>query len=237
MNVLIIIPAYNEENNISEVIHGIRTTNPEADILVIDDGSLDQTAEVAARAGAKVISHVLNTGYGGALQTGYRYATSNNYDILSQIDGDGQHDPRFISQMISLVESEKADLVIGSRFLKKGASYKVPVSRRIGMKLFQSLIYLLTRKNISDPTSGYQTMSRRVFSFFARGNVFPSDYPDADVIVLLLSLGFKITEIPVVMYESNTGQSMHNGLRPIFYMIKMFLSLYVTKTNKNVRIR
>ena len=233
---LVIIPAHNEEANISSVIHGIRATNPEADILIIDDGSIDRTAEIATRAGAKVISHVLNTGYGGALQTGYRYATSNNYDILAQIDGDGQHDPRFISQMISIVENEKADLVIGSRFLKKGDSYKVPVSRRIGMKLFQSLIYLLTRKNISDPTSGYQTMSRKVFGFFAKGNVFPSDYPDADVIVLLLSMGFKITEIPVVMYESSTGQSMHNGLKPIFYMIKMFLSLYVAKTNKNMRI-
>ena len=237
MDVLIIIPAYNEEKNIGRVIQEIRAANTDADILVVDDGSLDRTAEVAAHAGAKVISHVLNTGYGGALQTGYRYAVSNNYEILAQIDGDGQHDPSFIPQMVSLLENGKADLVIGSRFLKEGVSYKVPLSRRIGMKLFQSLIYLLTRKNISDPTSGYQVMSRRVFRFFANGNVFPSDYPDADVIVLLLSMGFKIAEIPVVMYESSTGQSMHNGLKPIFYMIKMFLSLYVAKTNKNVRVQ
>jgi len=237
VSVLTIIPAYNEEKNIAKVVRDIRATNPGADILVIDDGSADKTAEIARGAGAKVISHVLNTGYGGALQTGYRYATANHYNVLVQIDGDGQHDPKFIPQMVFLVENGEADLVVGSRFLEKSSSYRVPFNRRLGMKLFQSIIYLLTRQNISDPTSGYQALSRRVFRFFAKGNVFPSDYPDADVIVLLISLGFKITEIPVVMYENPTGKSMHNGLKPIFYMIKMFLSLYIAKTNTNVRIQ
>lgn len=232
MDTLIIIPAYNEEANIASVIKGIWKVNPNIDILVIDDASSDQTAQVASKAGAIVVSHVLNTGYGGALQTGYRYAAANGYRILVQIDGDGQHDPGFIPKMVALVESKKADLVIGSRFLEKSLSYKVPISRRFGMKLFQSIIYILTRQNISDPTSGYQAMSRDVFRFFAQGNIFPSDYPDADVIVLLISLGFKITEIPVVMYENATGKSMHSGFKPIFYVIKMLLSLFIAKTNR-----
>ena len=232
MDTLIIIPAYNEEANIASVIKGIWKVNPNIDILVIDDASSDQTAQVASKAGAIVVSHVLNTGYGGALQTGYRYAAANGYRILVQIDGDGQHDPGFIPKMVALVKSKKADLVIGSRFLEKGLSYKVPISRRFGMKLFQSIIYILTRQNISDPTSGYQAMSRDVFRFFAQGNIFPSDYPDADVIVLLISLGFKITEIPVVMYENATGKSMHSGFKPIFYVIKMLLSLFIAKTNR-----
>lgn len=232
MKSLVIIPAYNEEKNIRSVIARIREHNPGSDILVVNDQSSDRTAAFAREAGAFVVSHVLNGGYGTGLQTGYKFALRNNYDMVAQIDGDGQHDPSHVKELFSKIVDEGYDFVIGSRFLGDMRKYNMPILRKIGMRFFQSLIYLFTGKRFSDPTSGYQALSRNVFQFFAQGNVFPNDYPDADVIVLLHYAGFKITEIPVVMYENETGQSMHSGFKPIYYVIKMLLSLFIVRVNK-----
>jgi len=232
MRKLIIIPAHNESKNIKTVIETIHKFNPDIDILVVDDYSSDDTGEIAKRSGAKVIRHIFNSGYGAALQTGYKYAIYKNYDIVAQIDGDGQHDPYYLNNLFEKLQEDRFDFVIGSRFLNSPRKYRMPFFRKFGMRFFQLLIYLFTNKKISDPTSGYQVLKKEVFHLFANGNVFPSDYPDADVIVLLHYEGFRMTEVPVVMYENNTGQSMHSGFKPLYYALKMLLSLLIVRINK-----
>ena len=219
------LSAYNEAKNISRVIAGVRQHAPFADILVVDDGSPDDTAELAREAGVRVVSHPINLGAGAALQTGCRYAAAKHYDYLVRMDGDGQHEPACIADLLVEVRSGNADLASGSRFLGQ-KSYKAPLSRRFGMILFGALASWATRQRISDPTSGFQALSGRLVRFYA-SDVFPVDFPDADVLIMVRRAGFRIKEVPVVMYTSS-GKSMHSGLRPLYYMFKMSLSIFVT---------
>ena len=206
---------------------------PQSDILVINDGSLDLTAARASEAGAEVVSHPFNLGYGAALQTGYRYATRKGYDLLVQMDGDGQHDPSCIRQLLEPVRLGTADVAIGSRFLDadgqevSGGHYRVPLARRIGIGLFRSITALIIGQRVTDPTSGFQAMQKAVFGFFT-GEAFPADYPDADVIIMLHRAGFRIVEVPVRMFENAERKSMHSGFKPLYYVFKMFLSIFVT---------
>jgi glycosyltransferase involved in cell wall biosynthesis len=231
--VIIVIPAYNEENVIAKTLRSIKEQNKTFEIVVIDDGSADETAEIARREGAIVVSLINNLGYGAAVETGYKYAFYNGYDIVVQIDADGQHDPRYIAKLLAALEEQQCDVVIGSRFYKNVGQYKAPLARRIGMLLFQYLILIFTKKRITDPTSGFIALRRQVLEFFIKGNLYPNDYPDADVIILLNNAGFKINEIPVVMYENTTGKSMHSGWKPIYYVIKMFLSIFIVLFGKH----
>ena len=235
MKTLVIIPAYNESNRISEVIINIRRTAPSCDILVINDGSNDNTSASATEAGASVVSHLFNMGYGVAIQTGYKYALANGYDFLVQIDGDGQHDPSFIPQLLEPVVAGKTDFVLGSRFLEV-QSYEPSFSRRIGMAIFRQLVTLITGKRITDSTSGYQAFNRHVIRFFSSDS-FPCDYPDADMLITLHQAGFRIAEVPVRMYANAQGKSMHSGLKPFYYIFKMFLSIFVTLLRKKERRR
>ncbi|MBN2030711.1 glycosyltransferase family 2 protein [bacterium] len=221
-----IIPAFNEEAKIAEVVQKIRSMDIIDEVVVIDDGSDDRTIIKARDAGATVIPLIVHLGYGAALQTGYKYAHNHHCDAVVQIDGDGQHDPQYISDFIVKIEKDGYDVVIGSRFLGGHRHYRVALTRRIGMRFFQFLILLFIRKRFTDPTSGFQALHKNVIDFFAKSNYYPPDYPDADMILLLYNLGFKIVEIPVVMYESQTGKSMHSGLRPLYYMVKMMLSIF-----------
>ncbi len=223
--VAVLVPAYNEADSIKRVIKGIKAVNPRYDVVVINDGSVDDTEKLAESAGATVLSLPVNLGYGAALQTGYKYAALNKYDYTVQIDGDGQHDPKFIEKLLKKLENG-ADVVIGSRFLGNLGDYENPAMRQIGMIFFRSLIYLFIKQKITDPTSGFQALNRNVFQFFAQSKQYPSDFPDADIIILLHYAGFNIAEIPVVMYNSETGKSMHSGLKPIYYIFKMLLSIY-----------
>lgn len=236
MRKLVIIPAYNESKNIEIVIGNIKKHNPDVDILVVDDHSTDNTGELAKKCGAYVIRHTINGGYGTALQTGYKFALYKKYDAVAQIDGDGQHDASYLKDLFGKIQNDGFDFVIGSRFLNSSCEYNMPFLRKIGMRFFQSLIYLFTGKKISDPTSGYQALTKRVFYFFANGNIFPSDYPDADVIVLLHYAGFQLTEVPVVMYENDSGKSMHSGFKPLYYVVKMLLSLFIVRVNKKRKL-
>lgn len=224
--ILIVIPAFNEMKKLPGVIAGIRASIPDAEILVVNDGSADGTAEVARKLGALVVSLPWNMGYGVAIQTGYKYALSNRYDWLVQIDADGQHDPRDILTLLEPVTSGACDFVIGSRFLGT-ESYRPPLVRRIGMRLFSKLLRLLTGKHVTDSTSGFQAFNAEVFTFLT-GDYFPCDYPDADLLLLLSRAGFRITERPVRMYASSDGRSMHGGLKPVYYIFKMLLSIGVT---------
>jgi glycosyltransferase involved in cell wall biosynthesis len=230
---LIVVPAYNEEPRIADVIRGIGQYIPHADILIVDDGSTDLTREVALRARAKVISHPFNLGYGAALQTGYQYALSRGYTELVQMDGDGQHDPSSIPDLLAMIQKGEADVAIGSRFLEpRGIGsghrpYRAPLMRRLGMRLFGTITSLIIKQRVTDPTSGYQAMNRRVLEWVS-GDRVPCDYPDADVIIMLHRAGFRIREVPVLMFENRGKKSMHGGWKPLYYVFKMFLSILVT---------
>lgn len=225
-SILVIIPAYNEAGNIAEITGRVQTAAPDADILVINDGSRDATAEQAASAGARVVSHPFNMGYGVAIQTGYKYALQHGYDYLVQIDGDGQHDPTYIQKLLAPVQAGEADFVLGSRFHGEG-SYRPPLARRIGMAFFRSIVNVIVGANITDCTSGYQAFNRDVVRFLS-SDLFPVDYPDADVLITLHRADFSIQEIPVRMFADD-GQSMHSGIRPLYYIFKMLLSILVTQ--------
>lgn len=223
--ILVIIPAYNEEKRIASVIAGVRTFIPNAAVVVINDCSRDDTATVASQAGAIVVSHPFNMGYGAAIQTGYKFAKNRGYDYLVQLDADGQHDPSCIPELLAPIVAGEADIAIGSRFL--GTSYRPPFARRAGMALFRRIVSFVTGKSITDTTSGFQAFSRDVIHFFA-SDIFPVDYPDADMLIMLHRAGFRMTEIPVRMFENSEGKSMHSGLKPLYYMFKMLLSICVT---------
>ncbi len=235
--VFLLIPAYNEEARIASVIRHVKKHYPLLEIVVIDDGSSDRTRENAIGAGACVISHPYNLGYGLALQTGYKYALKEGCKALVQMDGDGQHDPICIGSLLDAVQKGQTDLAIGSRFLKSGELdserpvYRASPARRCGMWLFGTIASLLIGQKVTDPTSGYQAMNRRVLEW-GSSDQFPWDYPDADVIIMLHRAGFRIREVPVKMYENLDKKSMHSGGKPAYYIFKMFLSILVTLMRK-----
>ena len=224
--ILILMPAYNEAGRVGHVVRAVRGALPEADVLVIDDGSTDDTADESAAAGALVVTLPLNSGYGAALQTGYKYAVRGGYEIVGQIDADGQHDASFLRAMLGALEEHEADVVIGSRFLGNDGHYKPSRARAVGIALFGRIASTVTRQHITDPTSGFQVMNVRVARFFC-SDVYPSDYPDADILILLVRSGYRICEVPVQM-RASTNVSMHAGHRSLYYVYKMFLSIFVT---------
>ncbi len=224
--ILIVIPVYNEEKNIRGVISDIRTNFNSADILTINDKSSDNTA---AELDAMGISHLdlpFNMGYSGALQAGLKYATINNYNYVVQFDGDGQHLAGEIGKLYKQITENKSDIVIGSRF-KINTDYPHPLFRRIGSWIFSLLIRITCRKKITDPTSGFQILSRRVFSEYSKMFNYPQ-FPDANLIIKMLLQGYRIEEIPVKMRLREHGESMHTGIiAPVKYMIKIFYSILI----------
>jgi glycosyltransferase involved in cell wall biosynthesis len=236
---ILIMPAHNEAGNIERVIREVRAVAPPLDIVVINDCSKDDTAKIAARLGATVISLPCNLGYGGAIQTGFRYAVAHGYGVGVLMDADGQHDPRCIADLLAVVESGHADVALGSRFLGR-LEYKAGPIRRAGMAFFRTIVSRLIHQRITDPTSGFQALTYRVMRFFAADN-YPSDFPDADTIIVLAYAGFRLQEVPVTMRERISGVSMHANLKPIYYVIKMLLSIGVVllrqRTNAGARYR
>ena len=230
-NILVIIPALNEEEQIATVVQQVKEQVPEALILVVNDGSSDRTEEKALACGVKVLSHPFNMGYGVALQTGYKYAWKCDFDYVLQMDGDGQHDPQYLRVLLAEVKEGKVDVVIGSRFLREGG-YHVPLMRRMGMLLFGFIASRVSGQKITDPTSGYQALGRRVIEFYTR-DAFPGDYPDADVLVMLHRAGLRMQEVPVAMRPNSNGRSMHSGLKPLYYIYKMLLSITLSLMRKN----
>ena len=202
-------------------------------MLVINDGSSDSTAERAKASGAKVIHLPFNMGYGIALQTGYKYALRKDYHYMVQMDGDGQHDPYYIKALLEVVTSGKANVAIGSRFSKNSNNdiYRAGWIKKTGIMLFASITSIIIRQRVSDPTSGYQAIDRKVAKFYVSES-YPCDYPDADVIIMLHRAGFKIKEFPVVMHQNRNKKSMHSGIKPLYYIFKMFLSIFLTLLRK-----
>ncbi len=234
--VLVIMPAHDEEQNVGTTIGQVRATLPASDVLVINDYSSDDTSAVAERHGARVVELPWNLGYGGAVQTGFKYALAHGYDAVVQMDADGQHDPSCAGALLAPVLCGEADVTIGSRFLGR-ATYPIPVLRRLGMQVFGWIASFVTRRHFTDPTSGYQAMNRRAMEFFARDN-YPSDFPDADTIILLALAGFRVREVPVTMRARVAGTSMHSNLTAFYYVSKMTLSiLMVLLRRKRLRAR
>ncbi|HHV28753.1 glycosyltransferase family 2 protein [Acetivibrio mesophilus] len=224
MRILVIIPAYNEEATIKSVIRRINLKMPQADILVVNDGSKDNTSLEARRSGAKVIDLPYNLGIGGAMQTGYIYAKENNYDIAVQVDGDGQHDPSYIKDLIKPILNDDADVVVGSRYISK-SNYRSSVLRRIGMIFFSFLVSTLTNQKFKDTTSGFRAVNKDVINYFS--GRYPVDYPEVDVLVRLKKRNFRITELPVEMHERQGGKSSITTLRSLYYMLKVSLALII----------
>jgi glycosyltransferase involved in cell wall biosynthesis len=235
MRPLVVIPAFNEAAEITKVLAGVRSADPGIPVLVVDDGSTDDTAGEARRAGADVLRLPLNLGYGSALQAGYKYALRHGYDCVVQIDGDGQHEPADIPRLLFALEREGVDLALGSRFLESAGS-RPGMARGAGMRLFRGLAFLATGVRFSDVTSGYQALNHDVLQFF-ESERYPADYPDADVLVMLTRAGFRITEVPVRMYPKRNGRSMHAGLRPVYYTFKMLLSMLLMLLRRDSRAR
>ena len=231
-DLLIIIPAFNEAKNIPAVLDQLE--RPEiakiADVLVMDDASSDGTGQLAKDRGHAVVTHVYHLGYGSGLQLGYKYAVRMNYKYVIQMDADGQHDvcnvPELYKRLKTLnQEGIYPDIVLGSRFLDSSAPFPVSPVKKFAFALFRLLIRLSTGRRIMDPTTGLQGLSRRAFQFYSGYGNFDDRYPDANMLLQMLLLGFQVEEIPAVMYARREGISMHSGLRPMFYMFRMMFSI------------
>jgi glycosyltransferase involved in cell wall biosynthesis len=224
-NILVLIPAFNEEKRVADVVRGVRQHLPGTRILVVNDGSSDGTAIVSKDAGACVISHPFNLGVGTALQTGYKYAVQNGYKYVIQLDGDGQHQPAFLPAFVARLKETAADLIIGSRFLQ-GRNFNVSFMRDSGNALFGRLVSSLISEKLTDPTSGFRALKSTVLHFCVQ-DFYAFDYPDADFLLTLHRSGYHMIEIPIEVLPRTGGKSQHDGLRPIYYTIKMFLSIFI----------
>lgn len=222
MKKLVIIPAYNEEENIVDTVNELRDHTPDFDYVVINDCSRDATYKMCLENSINVIDLSINLGIGGAVQTGYKYAYMNDYDCAVQLDGDGQHDPRFLSVMYDTMVSENADMIIGSRFLEK-KGFQSSATRRFGIRFFTFLIRTLTGQVITDPTSGLRMVNKRIIREFSKE--YPKDYPEPESVVTVLKHGGKVVEIPVEMRERRGGVSSINIRSSVYYMVKVTIAV------------
>ena len=229
---LIIIPAYNEAENIEKVVDNLINSFPQYDYIIINDGSKDETERICMNNGYKILNLPINMGIGGAVQTGYRYARDNHYDIAVQIDGDGQHDVSFLAEMIKLIEENKADVVIGSRFVEK-EGFQSSQMRRVGINFLSILAWILTGVRVKDITSGYRVINRKFIKIFAED--YPSDYPEPEAMVIAAVHGGKILEYPVVMRERENGESSITLKKSVYYMIKVTLAMLIRRLSFGVR--
>ncbi len=205
-----IVPAFNEEDAIARVIEEIRAYDPDLEIVVVDDGSNDRTAEAARAAGAHVPRLPFNLGIGGAVQTGLRYAHENGFDLAVRVDGDGQHDPAQLATVVEPVLRDEADIAVGSRYLGGGEGYRSSAPRRLGIRILASTVSLLTRQRITDPTSGFQALNRKAIALFAAD--YPHDYPEVEALVLLVRHRLRLCEVPIEMRPRTAGRSSIRAL-------------------------
>lgn len=224
--VLVVIPAYNEEKNITRVIEELHRDFSEADLIVVNDCSKDNTSKIVKKMGVTCLDLPFNMGYASALQCGFKFAVKYGYDYVVQFDGDGQHIASEAKRLFEKIEETSADIVIGSRFLEKN-EYHHPFFRKLGTSLFRFIIRLACKKQISDPTSGMQVLSKKCFLLYSTMDSYP-EYPDANLIIEMLKMGYKIVEFSVKMRSRTDGISMHSGiLKPMKYMIIMFYSIFI----------
>ncbi|MDX9905954.1 MAG: glycosyltransferase family 2 protein [Bacteroidales bacterium] len=231
--ILVIVPAFNEAENIRDVIAKLHGENAGWDILVINDASEDKTSEIArATSQAEVIDLPFNLGIGGCVQTGFRYARRNGYDFALQFDGDGQHSAEEIHKLLDLVRNGGADVAIGSRFRQKHDGFKSSSSRRMGIRIFEWFSFILIRQRITDHTSGFRAYNRKALNFLA--DYYPSDYPEPEVVILLGRNGFTIRETFTQMHERKGGVSSIPITKGPYYMIKVMLSMFMSAIRSKV---
>ena len=233
--VLVIIPAYNEEENIKSTYESIINYNKKNktnyDVIVIDDGSFDKTKKILNENNIPHISLVTNLGIGGAVQTGYKYALENNYDIAIQFDGDGQHDVNYIEELIKPIREKKTNMVIGSRFIKDSESkFQSSQLRRVGIRLISSIIKLKTGKKIYDTTSGFRAIDKKLIKLFTE--IYPMEYPEPISTVYILANGYKVKEIGVNMKDRTGGKSSIHTWKNAYYMINVILNILLMKRGK-----
>ena len=227
-----IVPALNEELALPIVIDELRAFDPGLDIVVVDDGSVDRTAAVAAAKGARVLRLPFNLGIGGAVQTGFRYAYEHGYDLAVRVDGDGQHDPQQLSLVIAPVLRGEADIAVGSRFASTGAGYRSSRTRRVGIRLLAWIVSRIVGQRVTDTTSGFQALNREGIALFARD--YPHDYPEVEATVMVFRHRLRLCEVPVTMRERGGGRSSITALRSIYYMVKVLLAIFVGLFRRNV---
>ena len=222
--VLFVIPAYNEGENIEKVLKEIKRDAEFADIIVVNDGSSDNTSSIVSKMKVNCIDMVYNVGYAMAVQTGIKYAYQNDYDYVITMDADGQHIAKEALKLLEEAKKGESDIIIGSRYLVD-TGYPCPLFRRIGTKIFEGLIKLFCHKKIADPLSGFQCLNKKVIKLYAKKGEYP-EYPDANLVIDMLYKGYKIKEVPVSMRLREAGESMHGGIiKPIKYMISMFYTI------------
>ena len=219
MKTLIIIPAFNEGESISDLLHEIYDLG--LDAVVINDASTDDTEKIASQHPFPVLNLPLNLGIGGAVQTGFLYALRNNYDVVVQIDGDGQHDPAQLKLLTEKILSGEADCIVGSRYVpgKEDKNYITPLVRKVGMKFSTKILQLATGLQIHDTTSGFRALNREAYEYFSKA--YPVDHPEAEALFMLHRKGFKIKEVPVSMRGRIMGQSMFGVVRSILYPFRL----------------
>jgi glycosyltransferase involved in cell wall biosynthesis len=219
-----IVPAHNEEASLGSLLAELRIAEPDLAVVVINDGSTDATARVAENAGVPVVNLPFNVGIGGTVQTGYQYALEHGYEVAIQVDGDGQHDPTEIARVLEPIFDDRADLVVGTRFVS-GGGYRGTRARRVGIHIFASVVSLMVGQRVSDTTSGFRAVNRKALRLFA--SQYPHDYPEVESIVLLSRHGLRMLEVPVKMRVRETGASSITALRAAYYMIKVLLALFI----------
>ncbi|MFA5088229.1 MAG: glycosyltransferase family 2 protein [Candidatus Omnitrophota bacterium] len=228
--ILIIVPAFNESGNIGRVIEEISASPLPVDILVVNDGSRDDTAKEASQTRAGVISLPFNLGIGGAVQTGFQFARKHGYDVAVQVDGDGQHDTQFIGDLLAPLKADRADVTIGSRFLAPFLGYRSTLIRKIGITFFSGLISFLMRCKITDPTSGFRAYNKKAIEIFAR--YYPHDFPEPEAILVAKRLGLKVEEVPVQMKKRQAGQSSIRYFKTLYYMVKVTFAILLDMLKK-----
>ena len=227
-----IVPALNEEVAIARVVDELRAFDPGMDVVVVDDGSLDRTAAVAAAKGAHVLRLPFNLGIGGAVQTGFRFAFENGYDIAVRVDGDGQHDPSQLPRVLEPVLRGDADIVVGSRFAGEEDGYRSSRTRRVGIRLLARIVSRIVGQQVTDTTSGFQALNRQGIALFARD--YPHDYPEVEATIMVFRHRLRLEEVPVSMRERGGGRSSITTLRSIYYMLKVLLAIFVGLFRRNV---
>jgi glycosyltransferase involved in cell wall biosynthesis len=218
------VPAYNEAGSIRSVVREIAAADRDLEVLVVDDGSTDDTTRLAAAAGARVLRLPFNLGIGGAVQTGYQFALAHGFDLAVQVDGDGQHDPTEIPRLLAPILDDCADMVVGSRFAAE-PGYRGTFGRRIGIRIFAGLVSLIVRQRVTDTTSGFRAVNRLGIRLFAAD--YPHDYPEVEATVLVFRHQLRMVEVPVRMRHRATGRSSITLAFSIYYMVKVTLALGV----------
>ena len=224
MKTLVIIPCYNESQNICQVVENLRAACPQVDYLVVNDCSTDNSVEILRAQGYNYLDLPVNLGIGGGVQCGYRYAREHGYDVTVQMDGDGQHDPAYLEAVIAPVAEGRLDMCIGSRCITK-EGFQTSFLRRVGIRFLSGMIWLLTGRHVRDVTSGYRACGKALTNLFA--DQYAQDYPEPEAILRSVVAGYRVGEVPVVMAERQGGVSSIRAFKSIYYMIKVSLSLVI----------